>query len=281
MPDVPAPDMPMLDISRPERMAFLRMGGQRVFYTDSAAQHVALHAAPHGAHPVLLCIHGAGCTHLSWPPALRSLPDLRVLALDLPGHGDSAGPGRATIKAYAHDVIRFVESLGLTRVVVAGHSMGGAIALALAVRSVPWLAGLVLVGTGARLPVAKPLLEGLQHDFAATAARLGRWFWGPTAAPMCSQISTDTLRRQGGEVVRNDFLACSAFDVRTHLPSMQTPTLVIGGEQDRMMPLAYSEFLAEQIPRAQLITLQNVGHMMQLEDPQRSVDSMRRFVCNL
>ncbi len=81
------------------------------------------------------------------------------------------GQGRAatSIAAYRDVVYDFVQALGLERVVLAGHSMGGAIVLEFALHYPGRLAGIVLVGTGARLRVAPAILDGIRSDFPATA----------------------------------------------------------------------------------------------------------------
>ena len=97
-------------------MPYVNVNNRRLFYT---------HQQPAAAGPALLLLHGAGGSHLVWPGALRRLAETRVLALDLPGHGRSAPPGRRTIAHYAAAVNDFIAAAGLPEVVIAGHSMGG------------------------------------------------------------------------------------------------------------------------------------------------------------
>ena len=115
----------------------------------------------------LVLIHGAGGSHLHWGVAVRTLPEGDVYALDLPGHGRSAGSGRTTVAQYASWVIRLLDALGIERAVMAGHSMGGAIAQTAALEFPEGVRGLVLVGTGSRLRVVPSILEG-------TLCRYGR-----------------------------------------------------------------------------------------------------------
>ena len=112
------------------------------------------------AFPPLVLVHGAGGSRLDWAPELRRLPDARVIALDLPGHGKSTAPGRNTLDAYARDVAALLDALALDRAVIVGHSMGGGVAQLLALDWPERIAGLVLLGTGAscrsipRCPIA-------------------------------------------------------------------------------------------------------------------------------
>jgi len=116
-----------------------------------------------GKRPVVI-IHGAGGTHLYWPPEIRRLSGYRVYALDLPGHGKSdASRGRQTIADYAGCVLEWLDAIGLNRAVFVGHSMGSAIALTLAIHHPQQVLGLGLVGAGARLRVHPDILENADN----------------------------------------------------------------------------------------------------------------------
>ncbi|NTW97360.1 MAG: alpha/beta fold hydrolase, partial [Oscillochloris sp.] len=118
--------------------------------------------ATHGeAGPALICLHGAGGSHSHWGHLLGGLADCaRVFAPDLPGHGRSAPPGRATVDGYVEFLFEFMDALGLERALLAGHSMGGAIALAAALARPGRVAGLALLGSSARLRVLPALIAG-------------------------------------------------------------------------------------------------------------------------
>jgi len=100
------------------------------------------------------------------------LQGANLYALDLPGHGRSAGEGRASVDAYAGSLQAFLEALALTRAILVGHSMGGAIVQLLALEDSSMVGGLILVGTGARLRVLPSLLDGLANDFEETIEAL-------------------------------------------------------------------------------------------------------------
>lgn len=215
--------------------------------------------------PPLILIHGAGGDALHWPPALRRLEGYEVYALDLPGHGRSAGHARATIGAYAEVVAAFADALSLPPFVLAGHSMGGAIAIELALRQPQRLAGLILIATGAKLRVAPAILDGLLHDPAATADLLVELAHGAQTDARLDQTYRRRLRAVAPALLRADFLACDAFDRRADIAGITLPTLIICGAADRMTPVKYSQFLADQIRGAQLMIVPDAGHMVMLE----------------
>jgi pimeloyl-ACP methyl ester carboxylesterase len=230
--------------------------------------------------PPLVLVHGAGGNLMHWPGELRRLPDHEVVALDLPGHGHSSGPGLPDIGAYAEVVRKFADAHKLPAFVLGGHSMGGAIALEFALRYGNRLAGLILVGTGARLRVAPEILAGVQHDIEGATALLAEWAHGEHVDPNLQRIYLRRLREVDPQVLSNDFLACDAFDRRADVAAIATPSLILCGDADRMTPVKYSQFLAAEMPGARLIILPGAGHMAMLEPRSRSavVDAIKQFM---
>ncbi len=124
-----------------------------------------------GRETVLL-IHGAGVSARSWMPQLQGLAGtLGVLALDLPGHGDSAPIWKPSVEGYAETAHRLLEVLGTGPVWVAGHSLGGAVALVLAARHPERVKGLVLISSCARLPESTTPLQRLIWHLLPTPVR--------------------------------------------------------------------------------------------------------------
>lgn len=248
-------------------MPFAQIGEQALFYTV------------HGRKgPALILIHGAGGNHLHWPAALRRLPGATVYAIDLPGHGRSAGPGRERIEDYAADVVRFMDAVGVARGVLVGHSMGGAVAQMTALLAPERVAGLVLVGTGARLRVAPVILEGILQDPDSALDLITEWAWGPEADPAMVARGRQMMARVDPRVVWGDFAACDRFDIRERVGEITAPTLVITGSEDRMTPPKFGQWLTERIPGARFVRVEGAGHMVMLEKPDQVASAVREFV---
>jgi pimeloyl-ACP methyl ester carboxylesterase len=231
----------------------------------------------------LLLIHGAGGSRLHWPPEMRRLPDVHVLAIDLPGHGESPGPGEHSVEAYAGQVLEWLESEGLDRVVAAGHSMGGAIALTMGLQAPARLAGLVLVSSGARLRVAPAILDAsAQPDmFPGAVDTIIEWSFSQSASHRLVELAQKRMLEVDPDVLHNDFTACNAFDVMAQLGSIKTPTLILCGTQDRLTPPKYSEYLAKEIPNSTLRTIPEAGHMVMLEMPHAVAQALQEFLTRL
>jgi pimeloyl-ACP methyl ester carboxylesterase len=247
------------------------------YFETSAGRLFAAQRGEQG--PVLLYIHGAGGSHEHWGYQLQGLADVaRQYAIDLPGHGRSSGSGSAEVGAYAALIPALLESIGAEQAWLAGHSMGGTIALQAALDYPAQVAGLILVGSSARMPVAPTLLAGLAGDPQPAIDFFTQNLYGPQAPPDMVAATAEAYRQIDTELLRNDLLACNAFDVRQQLGRITCPALVLCGEEDRMTPLKFSVSLSENLPNARLCHVAAAGHMLMLEAATAVNAAMREFL---
>jgi pimeloyl-ACP methyl ester carboxylesterase len=232
--------------------------------------------------PVIF-IHGAGGTHLSWPPQVRRLPDQNIFALDLPGHGKSEGMGRQSIEEYVEDVAAFMTAIKVRAAVIVGHSMGSAIALTFALKYPKRVRGLGLVGSGSRLRVAPAILEGVKDAdiFPATVQMINEYSFSSHTSPRLIELAMQRMAETRPSVIYGDFLACDAFNAADQLGQIETPTLILCGREDKMTPLKYSESLRDGITNSQLEVIDGAGHMVMLEQPDAVAENLSRFLNNL
>lgn len=227
--------------------------------------------------PVLL-IHGAGGTHLDWPAELRRLPEASAIAPDLPGHGRSKGPGRASVSGYTADMIALLDELRLDQTIVLGFSMGAAVALIMALHHQARVAGLILIGAGAQITVNPAIIAGLQGDPGNTIQMLIDWQWAESAGEQIKRLSLRRLLETEPAVALNDFKAVDGFDVRDRLAHIRVPALVIGGTADRMIPFQQSEYLHAHLAGSKLVRIEGGGHMLALEQPQAVAEAVRSWL---
>lgn len=239
-------------------MSRIRIGGSNIFYAGRPAPD----------RPTVLFCHGAGGSHRHWLNQVQGLAALAApLAVDLPGHGASEGEPAAEIAVYREFLHRFSTALGLEKFFLAGHSMGGAVALDYALHHGSDLSGLILAGCGARLRVQPPFLEACrQGQIPPQATEVA---YGPAASAELRERARQELAAIPPETYLADLTACDNFDCMESLAGIELPVLLICGDQDLMTPLKYSHFLLERLARAELVEVEGAGHMIMLEAPQR------------
>ena len=233
--------------------------------------------------PSLLFLHGAGGDAAIWDLQAEFFRGKRsVYRFELPGHGLSTGAGEEGIAAYTewvHAAIR--DGLPPHEWVAVGHSMGGAIALQLALEKVPGLKGIVLVGTGAKLGVMPAILQMLEKDSEAFFKTIDLAAFSPSTPPEVREISSRSIRRCPPAVTLKDFKSCDAFDVRSRLQEITLPALILCGQDDRLTPPRYSEFLHQHMASSRLVAIPDAGHMPMAEKPELFNRAVEAFLAEL
>jgi len=276
-------------------------------YAGPASRFVDLPGALHvhyedegdPALPLLVLLHGFGDSYTSWDGWVRELRGkLRIIRLDFPGHGLTRAPDgyRLSADALADLVEAFAAKLGLPQFAVAGNSMGGAVAWQLAVRHPQRLDALILVDA-AGFPNETPPAQ------IPLAFRILQYRWGRT---LLRHIDNRPLIAQGLKVdVYDPAVITPAFvdrwaefqrapghrailmsiDARSmnraaaaDLGAIKVPTLVINGENDVLVEPASARKFAAAIRGAKLIIYPHVGHLPQVEIPQRSAADVAAFL---
>ncbi|NLG98368.1 MAG: alpha/beta fold hydrolase [Chloroflexi bacterium] len=237
----------------------------------------------HKDQPPVILIHGAGSNHLIWPAEIRRLSGQRVLAVDLPGHGRSGGVAQHSIPAYASQMIEFLGALGLYQAVFVGHSMGGAIALELAVNHGEHVAGLGLIATGAYLGVDAQFLEHMANPITIPTAiqMFKKQAFGPKTPASWVERCMEALTKTRPSVLYGDWRACADFDLREQITQAEAPAWVIAGSDDRLTPIAYAHFLAGRLPAARIQIIAGCGHMVMLEAPKAVAQGLQQFLAAL
>src|SRR5687767_8966402 len=192
--------------------------------------------------PVILLIHGSGVNARCWIEQIHGVKAARVLALDLPGHGESEDVGPASIERHADVAAAFLSALGAARAIAVGHSLGGAVALALAARHAAVVDGLVLLSTCARLPssgtrtpwllpfVSGPLRSAM---FFTTAQAL---LFAASAPPEAVRLGMHELRACRAETLATDMAMSRSMDFTAVAGTLRVPALVLCGSRDQITP---------------------------------------------
>lgn len=233
----------------------------------------------------MVFIHAAGSNGHSWHNQLDYFGvEHSPIALDLPGHGRSAGvEGLGSVREYADFVAAFADALKLGSAIMVGRSMGGAIAMDLAIRHPQLVEALVLIATAAKFNIPPDRLAGLK---AVAQGRAPQAFVTMGFSPKTVADNFGLVRESWMEQVKTDprvrytdILACHEVDLRADLGKVQKPTLVIAGSDDENTPLSDAELIKRQIGQsARLEIIADAAHNVTTEKPREVNDAVERFL---
>ena len=230
----------------------------------------------------ILFIHGAGGGQYTWSYQKGFFEmEFNPVLVELPGHGESGGEGEEEVGKYGEHVYAFLKSLGLQKVFLVGHSMGGAIAQTLALTHAEMMKGIVLVGTGARLKVLPMILDGIRNNFEETVRKINQFAFSRKVQADLIEKGLSFMLRCRPEVLYGDFLACDRFDRMNEVGKIVLPTLILCGDDDQLTPVKYSQFLNSRIEGSKLEVLSNAGHMVMMEAAQPFNERVREFIEDL
>ena len=257
---------------------------------DGRKVHVATGGRAHReGQNFILFLHGAGSSHLAWALQTRALAydGWNVAAPDFPGHFLSGGDALKGIEAHARFVLGLMDAIGAAKAVVAGHSMGGLIALEMGRIAPERVEAVVLIGTAAAIPVNPALIQMAESREEEAFASMISWSYGPEAQlhentwPGASHIAygLDTMRRNVKGVLADDLKTCAAYEEGTQAASgLKCPSLCILAGNDRMTPLKNGRTLAGLLPDNELVVIAASGHTLPSEKPREVNAAIRAFL---
>ena len=237
-----------------------------------------------------MLVHGHPFNRTMWSEQLRALSDdFRVIAPDLRGYGESpVTSDRVSMRQLADDVVELLDSLGVERAAIVGLSMGGLVAMELALAHPDRARALVLAAT-----THEPVTPSERDDRHAAADRLETAGPLPLAAEMIVRLFGEEGRRDPALLSRVFAMmvatppqgAAAALRGRAERPdysrligSIEVPCLVCVGDEDTYTPVAVAEELAGLLPDARLVTLAGIGHLPNLEAPAAFNEAVRAFL---
>lgn len=233
------------------------------------------------AAPVVLLVHGSGGDARVWEPLLPLLRSVRGVAPDLPGRGGSTGPRLPSAGAYAAFIDELRQALEVERVVVAGQSLGGAIAQHYAVDFEPHCRGIVAANTACDFHIAPERLRAIDEDWGGCVAHYARGQVSPRASAELQAAARAMVALREREAFKDDLRVCHAFDAKPWLHRLRVPLLVLVGHEDPLVVPARSFALYERVPHAEMVVLAPCGHCPMLEQPARMAAELERFAGSL
>lgn len=231
--------------------------------------------------PSIVLVHGWGAARPMWREVVSRLvtQGRSIVLYDLRGHGASTtGTDGISIDRLGRDLAAVIAALGLTDVVIAGHSGGGYSTLSFLIDHPPattTVHGLALIATaasGQKIPPPERFLQGSRlMDFAASRSGLGTRILRHTTGPACPPEMLEQVRLMfaatGRRARRAAFSSTTKMDFRSGLAGLAIPTVVLAGDHDHVVKPKYGQELADALPDASYDVVANAGHMLPLEAP--------------
>lgn len=263
---------------------------------DGAAIQYTVHGDPGSGLPRLALVHTLGLGEFVWDGVVERLTDRAVvLTYDCRGHGASSKLGKLpakmpapySVEQFGHDLEDLLSHVGWTKAHVAGASMGGCVALQIAISRPDLVQSLGLVDTtawfGANAPEAwESRAKQAEEKGMASLVEFqrARWFTETFQAERA-----DTVARSLAAFVANDVQSFAAscrmlgaVDLRSQLPALRLPAGVIVGENDGATPPDMSREMARLIPGATLEIIPQARHLSFIECPEITADLLARLI---
>ena len=226
----------------------------------------------------LLFIPGSGGGREEWLYQTEYFPNSEPVPLP----GRSEGKPCSSIEAYVEWLRGYIHRQQYQDVVLAGHSMGGAVAQLYGLNYGEEVRALVLVGSGARLRVL-PALLAMFEKMTTDGAAWRRFVEGiyQRVDPEVRQVMVEARMRIGAAVTLNDLLCCDKFDIMDKVGAISLPTLLICGSEDEMTPVKYTSYLADKIKGATQVIIPGGTHFVYMEKPQEVNQAIEEFLARL
>jgi len=242
--------------------------------------------------PLIIFVHGSGLSHITWVLQTRyfAFHGYSVLAIDLPGHGDSKGPSIKSIEEQGKWVADVIDAVAMKEASLVGHSQGCLITLECASQFPNKVRSLALMGGAGAIPMNPELLELAEKGDPKAVDLMMDWAHGPAghfgghAVPGLHHINI------GGTIVINgsvkdalgvDFRACDNYKNGFEAAKkIKCPTINILGDKDRMCPVKEGKKLADSIMSSEIAIIENCGHMILLEEADKALGILKKFIRN-
>lgn len=234
----------------------------------------------------LVFIHGSGSDHSAWSHQYARLhKKYNIVAVDLPGHGQSGGSGEKHVKDYCVWIKNLLTAFGLNDPILVGHSLGAAIALQFAISHPEEIAGIVCIGSGMKMPVNPFFLDFLKTNPAEMPAEVIELICKYSVAkenrPQFLPPLQKSISQCKVDILYGDLSACNELDLTGDAEKIKVPALIVCGTEDKMTPPDLSRALAEKIKGSSLKMVAGAGHMVMLEQPEEFEKALNKFAVSI
>ena len=242
----------------------LEVDNKEVFASDSGKSFEK------NKHTIIL-IHGSGLSHIVWSLTEQYLSNqgYNVLALDLPGHGNSKGDSLSSIEKIAEWLEKVIRKIGIDNFSILGHSQGCLVALEYAFKHPKKAKNLIFVGGSYEIPVNQDLIDLAKSGSMKALNLMMKWGYGDSKRfiggnPVQKIINSS---REVSDILAIDLIACNNYKNGSKATKkINCPTLFIFGEIDKMITLTKGKEFSGLVSNSKTHIIKNCGHMIMFEN---------------
>ena len=254
----------------------LEVDNKKVFASDAGKTFES------DKHTIIL-LHGSGLSHIVWSLTEQYLSNkgYNILAIDLPGHGNSEGPSLESIEEISEWLNKIINNISIKSLSILGHSQGCLEAIEYASRYPKNIKNLILVSGSYRMPVNEDLIDLASAGDKDAINLMMKWGYEGSKKfiggnPVEKIINSSRAIR---EILAVDLIACNNYmNGLEAIKNIKCPTLLIFGELDKMVSLAKGKKFSELIPNSETYIIQNCGHMIMFENAFKMREKVIEFL---
>ncbi|MFX1316915.1 MAG: alpha/beta fold hydrolase [Promethearchaeota archaeon] len=247
-------------------------------YFDYSGKKIYYHLIDNSSQQTLIFIHGSGGNSNIWKNQFKLKVECNIIAIDLPSHNNSDEFPELSLNLYVDIVKRLVDILKIKKLILCGHSLGGAIIQDYYFNNSNDVSALILCATGARLRVSPFIFNTLKksyQEYLDYIKIIG--FYRKTSEEIIFN-NMEEVSHIKPEVTYNDFKICNQFDTLNITSSINVPCLIVCGKDDKLTPVKYSEYFKDNIQNSELKIINKAGHMVMIEKPKQVNKAIENFI---
>ncbi|MFX0043641.1 MAG: alpha/beta fold hydrolase [Candidatus Hodarchaeota archaeon] len=247
-------------------------------YFEYSAKQIFYQIKDNNSQKFLILIHGSGGNSHVWENQFYLNIDFNIIAIDLPSHNKSNSFPELSLDLYVDVVKQLVDFLKPERLILGGHSLGGAVIQEYYFRYPDDVSALILCATGARLRVSQFIFDSIKPNYQEYLKfiRVGA-FYRKTSKNVIDNAILEASQIDP-EVTYNDFKICDSFNTLDKTETIYVPCLIICGKSDELTPVKYSEYFNNKIINSKLSIIKKAGHSVTLEKPKEVNKAIEDFI---
>ena len=247
----------------------LHYNGKKIFYelNESKLKEKAI-----------IFVHGSGGSTYTWKDQISKLDvSYSVVAFDLPSHSKTEDFPSISLDLYVETLKALLDTLKFNEIILAGHSLGGAVIQDFYFKYPNKVSALILMGSGARLRVSQNIFKLTQHNFQGFLDQYPAAFDRKTSKEIYEPV-VNRVALINPEVIYTDYKICDNFDIMDKVQEISVPCLIICGNQDILTPPKYAKYFHDKIKSSELVLINRAGHFVMLEKPEEVNQAIKEFI---